>query len=292
MTAMPSLRDILNDTPANAVDVDFNFQTIEGHIGAELINRDGSVAMTGALDLQGPAPSAPTHAARLQDVTAAIPVGTIWQYAGAVAPTGWALCNGAEVSSLDPDYVDLFAVIGTTFGAGAGDNFRLPDMRGRFPVGVQAGQAIWDTLGEVGGNRDAAIVNHVHTTPNHNHAMGAHIHGIDHNHGSVSTTTDGDHAHAAAPTGFMFFTRRSVDGTLSVSVAAGTELWQSQQFTAVGGAHNHDVDLPNFVGNSQAMESASPTGNAAPTTNNPTGGVAVTDRNLPPYIALNFMIKL
>ena len=295
MTAMPSLRDILNDTPANAVDVDFNFQTIEAHIDAEMINRDGTVAMTAPLDLLGGDPSSPTHAARIQDIAAAIPVGTIWQYAGAAAPTGWALCNGAEVSSLDPDYVDLFAVIGTTFGAGAGDNFRLPDMRGRFPVGVQAGQSIWDALGETGGSRDAAIVNHVHTTPNHNHTMGAHVHGIDHDHASQGTSLDGAHAHGATGPGggdWRFFMRRATGGALALTVGAGTETWSDQPTTAGVVDHDHTVNLPNFVGNSQAMESASPTGNAAPTTNNPTGGVAVTDRNLPPYLAINFMIKL
>ena len=49
MTAMPPLRDILNNTPVNAVDVDFNFKALQTHVGSELINRDGSVAMTAPL---------------------------------------------------------------------------------------------------------------------------------------------------------------------------------------------------------------------------------------------------
>jgi microcystin-dependent protein len=44
--------------------------------------------------------------------------GMISLWAGATAPIDWLLCNGAEISrSL---YADLFAAIGTTFGAGNG----------------------------------------------------------------------------------------------------------------------------------------------------------------------------
>lgn len=62
MTAMPTLRTIANGTPADATDVEYNFDTIETHVAAELVNRDGSVAMTGALTLPG-SPSAANEAA-------------------------------------------------------------------------------------------------------------------------------------------------------------------------------------------------------------------------------------
>ena len=49
-------------------------------------------------------------------------------------PAGWLYCNGAQVSRAT--YSNLFALIGTTFGAGDGaTTFHLPDMRGRFPRG-------------------------------------------------------------------------------------------------------------------------------------------------------------
>lgn len=293
MTAMPALRDILNNTPADATDVDFNFQTIEGHIGAEMINRDGSIAMTGALTLSGP-PVADDHAASKGYVdTAVVPVGSITMFAGAAAPAGWAICDGTNKTITDPDYADLFAVIGYAFGGTVGMNFNLPDLRGRFPVGIQAGQAIWDTLGETGGSRDAAVVNHTHTTPNHSHAMGAHTHGMDHNHDPFNTSADGAHAHnPAAGSAYTFFSRRAGVGTTQLGVSAGTEQWNDSNVTATANAHDHEVNVPNYTGDTQAMNGSPVTGNAAPTTNNPAGGVAVTDRNLPPYLGLNFIIRI
>ena len=43
MADMTTLHSILNDTPANAVDVDFNFQVIEDYVNTELIKRDGTM---------------------------------------------------------------------------------------------------------------------------------------------------------------------------------------------------------------------------------------------------------
>ncbi len=59
-------------------------------------------------------------------------------YASASAPVGWLVCNGSAVSRTT--YAALFAVIGTTFGIGDGSTtFNLPDMRGYFPRGFDAG---------------------------------------------------------------------------------------------------------------------------------------------------------
>jgi microcystin-dependent protein len=50
---------------------------------------------------------------------------------------GWLYCNGAAVSRTT--YANLFAVIGTTYGAGDGSTtFNLPDFRGRVPAGYGA----------------------------------------------------------------------------------------------------------------------------------------------------------
>ena len=89
--------------------------------------------------------------------TPGVPVGTITQYAGAAAPTGYLLCDGSVVSQAT--YAALYAVCGTTYdtgGEGAG-NFRLPDLRQRFPLGLAAA-GTGSTLGGSGGTID-----HVHT---------------------------------------------------------------------------------------------------------------------------------
>ena len=73
---------------------------------------------------------------RVYDKTgyAGIP-GEMRMYGGATAPSGWLLCNGANVSRTT--YADLFTAIGTTFGAGDGSTtFTLPDLRGIFPRGA------------------------------------------------------------------------------------------------------------------------------------------------------------
>lgn len=65
------------------------------------------------------------------DLSALIPPGTIIHYAGRTVPSGWLICNGANVSRTD--YAALFAAIGTTYGAGDGSStFNLPNLNGRF----------------------------------------------------------------------------------------------------------------------------------------------------------------
>jgi len=197
MTAMPPLRDILNNTPGDAIDVDFNFNTIEAHIGSEVINRDGSVAMTGPLSLAGP-PTAPQQAATKAYVDSnVIPIGTIWEFAGLAAPTGWAFCDGSSQSRTDPTYAALFAVIGTRHGSVDGTHFNLPDRRARVAIGYSPGDAVAGTLGAKGGNRDLIVPIHSHVQDqhqhggntntadtNHYHAMRGHIHEMNHTHDS------------------------------------------------------------------------------------------------------------
>ena len=66
------------------------------------------------------------------------PIGSIMAYAGSVAPGGWLLCDGSEVKT--SDYPELFSILGYTYGdsttlIGLG-TFKLPDLRGRFPLGL------------------------------------------------------------------------------------------------------------------------------------------------------------
>lgn len=54
------------------------------------------------------------------------PVGTVVEYAGTGAPLDYILCDGSAISRVA--YAELFAVIGTTFGAGDGSTtFNLPN---------------------------------------------------------------------------------------------------------------------------------------------------------------------
>lgn len=83
---------------------------------------------------------------------ALIPPGTVVPFSGAVAPTGWVLCNNALLDGADPRYERLYGVIGTTYGAGTGSQFRLPDMRSRTVVGAGTGVGT-DEQGQLLSNR-------------------------------------------------------------------------------------------------------------------------------------------
>lgn len=64
----------------------------------------------------------------------ALPIGTILDYGGVAAPSGYLLCYGQAVSRTD--YNQLFSAIGTTWGAGDGSTtFNVPDLRGFVTAG-------------------------------------------------------------------------------------------------------------------------------------------------------------
>ncbi|MBS1970413.1 MAG: tail fiber protein [Bdellovibrionales bacterium] len=64
-----------------------------------------------------------------------MPSGAIVPFAGSTAPTGFLLADGSAVSRTT--YSALFAIIGTTYGAGDGSTtFNLPDLRGIFVRGA------------------------------------------------------------------------------------------------------------------------------------------------------------
>ena len=71
----------------------------------------------------------------------AAPVGSVYTFAGTAVPVGWLKCNGALLSRTT--YASLFAVIGTTYGAGDGSTtFALPDLRGEFVRGADDGRGV------------------------------------------------------------------------------------------------------------------------------------------------------
>lgn len=61
-------------------------------------------------------------------------IGTIILWAGTKIPKGWFLCNGSQYP-IGGEHAALYAVIGNTYG-GTGNMFAVPDLRGRFPIGV------------------------------------------------------------------------------------------------------------------------------------------------------------
>lgn len=80
------------------------------------------------------------------------PIGGILPYPSSTAPTNWLVCDGSAVSRTT--YAELFAVIGTNYGAGDGSTtFNLPNYKGRVPVGQDTNDTDFDTIGETGGSK-------------------------------------------------------------------------------------------------------------------------------------------
>ena len=117
-----------------------------------------------------------------QPITLAAPssstifTGEIRLFAGASSPPlNWLICNGSVLSRID--YPRLFDVIGTLYGIGNEDEtqFRLPDLRGRVPIGVDKEEvrlAHAKVVGMVGGETEHALK--INELPPHDHT-GAHL---------------------------------------------------------------------------------------------------------------------
>lgn len=92
-------------------------------------------------------------------------VGEIIMFAGSTSTDDrWLYCDGNSLSR--SDYPELFAVIGTTYGAADGTHFNLPDLRNRVPMGTGT-NTLGTTLGEAAHTLTSAeIPSHFHTEGN------------------------------------------------------------------------------------------------------------------------------
>lgn len=100
------------------------------------------------------------------------PSGSVIMFAGSIAPTGYLLCDGSAYSRTT--YAGLYAVIGTTYGAGDGSTtFNIPDCRERVVRGDSAALTL-------GATSAGTIPSHAHNGPSHTHDIG--VDGT-HNHG-------------------------------------------------------------------------------------------------------------
>ncbi|WP_052272406.1 phage tail protein [Leisingera sp. ANG-M7] len=87
--------------------------------------------------------------------------GAVQSFAMGTPPAGWLECNGAAISRTA--YADLFAKIGTLYGAGDGaTTFNIPDYRGEFLRGWDNGRGI-DGGRAMGSLQDHALQHHGHS---------------------------------------------------------------------------------------------------------------------------------
>ena len=106
-----------------------------------------------------------------------LPSGSIVDFGGTSAPSGWIMCDGTAISR--SVYQTLFSSIGINYGSGDGSTtFNLPDFRGRFArynddMGTIAGSASRDSGRILGtAQTQATAVNGLSigsTDPSHSH---------------------------------------------------------------------------------------------------------------------------
>jgi microcystin-dependent protein len=187
---------ILPNTIANGQNADGeklqqNFAALQQHINLEVISRDGSTGMQQPLLLAGP-PTETNQAATKGYVDAVGLIGEVKMWPGQTEPANFMFCRGQAVSRAT--YAALYAVLGTTYGAGDGSTtFTLPDYRDRSPLG--AGAMFGNTLGRKEGAATSILVKHGHTMEQHTHNMSDHTHTDDHYHSGTTDNQNADHVH-------------------------------------------------------------------------------------------------
>jgi len=150
-----------------------------------------------------------------------IPAGSIMAWVTNTAPTNWLFADGTAISRTT--YSTLFAVIGTTYGAGNGSTtFNLPNLSGRVPVGKNAGT--FATLAATGGAESVSLDSN--NLPAHTHSF------------SATTSTDGSHTHAPN-SGYSWLMSNRTAGTANGSGSAALTDYSTS--TGAAGSHAHTV---------------------------------------------------
>jgi microcystin-dependent protein len=167
------------------------------------------------------------------------PVGSITAFGATSPPNGWLVCNGSAISR--STYAALFDVIGVNYGPGNGTTtFNLPDLRGRFPLGVAAA-GTGSTIGASGGSLD-----HAHSVPALS-VPALSVPALSVPALSVSITTDSQGAHAHTNPDVTNIAG-STGGEGSIPIAFGGDAnvapydhIHSQANTGSTGNHTHSV---------------------------------------------------
>lgn len=97
------------------------------------------------------------------------PTGSVVAFAGQTAPSGWLICDGAVLSR--STYPALFAAVGVAYNTGGETTaqFRLPNLKGRVPVGLDSSQVEFDVRGETGGAKTHTLT--IAQMPSHDHKL-------------------------------------------------------------------------------------------------------------------------
>jgi microcystin-dependent protein len=273
----------VNATPAVASQVNSNFQDVKTFV--EGISA-GTNLDAGAIELSKLSNSA------IQQLT---PSGSIMQYAGTAAPTGWILCDGTAVSTTT--YATLYSVIGSAFNTSGGQaapgagTFRVPLLTGRIPVGRDASNVAFDVLGETGGSA-TSVASHTHTDGTlATNSVSANItlNGGSHSH-TGTTNSDGSHDHTVNTSYSNSTTAHyhNISDRIAMGPSTQSSLGNSFEVNSDYSNHQHSITT-NAAGTGHTLSDANHSHDVTGSTG--AASAEATNGNLQPYIVVNYIIK-
>jgi microcystin-dependent protein len=152
-----------------------------------------------------------------------------WSVNAPWAPVGWQLCDGSLLSV--NDYQVLYTLLGTIYGGDGMNNFGVPDLRGRVPIGMGQGTGLSPyPLGQKTGTEGVTL-----TVAQ----IGAHTHNLQVN---VGATTGGNNV----PSNVTYLATASppTTGKIYGPAANLVALAPAAISTASGGANPHENRQP------------------------------------------------
>ena len=203
----------------------------------------------------------------------------LWYGSVASIPSGWVLCDG---------------------------NNSTPDLRNRFVIGSGSGSSY--PINQTGGSADATLVSHSHTINNHTHSFSgsdSHSHTINNHTHSFSGSNSHRHGYAfGTAQGTPIGNNYNGSGITNVTDRGGITEQQQSGSPQYPNHHGYTADTgqttisisgttgnPSNTGtNSQTVSISGNTGNPSNTGTNSQGSSA-TNKNLPPYYALCYIMK-
>jgi len=312
---------ITKDTAAVANEVQTNFDQFLSWVLSNVIQKDGSVAMEKPLVLAPGDPAAPNQGVNKAYVDAAMPAGSMMAFAGTKLPTRWLWCDGTTYT--ETSQPTLFGAIGrnwTAAGIPTG-SFQVPNMQTRVPAGAHPTDAAFKLGKQDGGQRSTELINHGHShniTASSNNVWTDHLHDFgtgnqhqDLNHSHSGTTDDGGAHNHGIPHGSLMW-RYNPNGSEGATSTAITGQRRDNIEHADVGTHTHTFGtgwpvMADGSGNVNMNHTHSGTTSGTraeyPDSKNHShtitiaGGVTAfgegtvrTDKNLPPYAVVNYII--